>query len=156
MPMSNGMNFQAVPLSELAKGNTADKTGHEKPVVLVVDDEPVIADTLAAILSTSGFVAMAAHSGEKALEIARVVPPNLLLTDVVMPNMNGINLAIAIQDTIQDCAVLLFSGQAATADLLAEAHRMGRNFTVLQKPLHPKELLARISESLDVPAQSAA
>jgi CheY-like chemotaxis protein len=152
--MANGMNFQAVPLSELAKRYATDEGGPVKPVVLVVDDEPAIADRLAAILSRSGLVAMAAHSGEEALEMAWVVPPNLLLTDVVMPDIHGVDLAIAIQDSIPDCAVLLFSGHAATADVLRQAYAAGRSFTVLQKPLHPKELLARITEALAAPVGS--
>lgn len=151
--MSNEMNFEQVRLIELA--NNKVEAGPGAPVVLVVDDEKVIADTLVAILSQRGFVAMAAYSGKEALEIARVVPPNLLLTDVVMPGMNGVELAIAIKNTIPDCAVLLFSGQAATADRLRQAHAMGRNFTVLEKPVHPTELLARISESLEMQMESA-
>jgi CheY-like chemotaxis protein len=65
-----------------------------------------------------------------------------------MPGMSGIDLAIAIRQAVPDCKVLLFSGQAATADLLADAREAGHNFTTLEKPIHPKDLLAYISESL--------
>src|ERR1700741_1309162 len=117
--MSSEMNFQTVPLAELASRGITAQTNQPEPVVLVVDDEDVIADTLVAILTQNHISAMAAYNGKSALEIARIVPPDLLLTDVVMPGMSGIDLAIAIRQSIPDCKVMLFSGQAATVDLLA-------------------------------------
>jgi CheY-like chemotaxis protein len=146
--MPSKMNFQTVPLIELASKGLTAQTDPQKPVVLVVDDEAVIADTLVAILSQNRIAAMAAYDGKSALEIARVVPPDLLLSDVVMPDMSGIDLAIAIRQAIPDCKVLLFSGQAATVDLLGSAHDAGHDFTALEKPIHPKDLLAHISEAL--------
>jgi DNA-binding response OmpR family regulator len=150
--MSKQMNFQTVPLAELVAKGVTDRTDPPRPIVLVVDDERVIADTLAAILGRSGFAAVAAYQGLSALEIALANHPDLLLTDVAMPGMNGIDLAIAVRTAVPECRVLLFSGQVTTADLLAQAHEAGRDFTTLQKPLHPTELLARISETLEIPA----
>jgi DNA-binding NtrC family response regulator len=67
--------------------------------------------------------------------------------------MSGIDLATAVLQIVPQCKVLLFSGQAATKDLLAEAREGGRDFSIIAKPIHPEELLARISESLQaVPA----
>ncbi|MGC1300697.1 MAG: response regulator [Alloacidobacterium sp.] len=146
--MSSEMNFQTVPLTELASKGLTAQTDQPKPVVLVVDDETVIADTLVAILSQNRISAMTAYNGKSALEIARIVPPDLLLSDVVMPDMSGIDLAIAIRQAIPDCKVLLFSGQAATVDLLSSARDAGHDFTALEKPIHPTDLLARISEAL--------
>jgi DNA-binding response OmpR family regulator len=142
------MNFETVPLAELASKGIIPPTNPYKPVVLIVDDEQIIADTLAAILRRSGFTAMATYQGSTALEIARNSPPDLLLTDVAMPGMSGIDLAIAIRQSFLHCKVLLFSGQASTTDLLTNARDAGHDFVCLQKPLHPKELLARISEAL--------
>lgn len=116
-----------------------------QPAILVVDDERVIADTLAAILQYQGFAARAAYNGESALDLARENPPALLITDVVMPGMTGVELAIALKRAAPRCAILLFSGQAATADLLAEARDAGHHFTVLSKPVHPTELIAKVS-----------
>lgn len=151
--MSKKTNFEMVPLDELcAKGLTPDDK-EPKSIVLVVDDEVVIADTLSVILKRNGITAMTAYGGLAALAIARVIPPDLLLTDVVMPDMSGIDLAAAVLQIVPGCRVLLFSGQAATQDLLAEAREGGRDFSVIAKPIHPKELLARISECLQsVPA----
>jgi DNA-binding response OmpR family regulator len=63
---------------------------------------------------------------------------------VVMPGMSGIDLAVEIKDRFPACRVLLFSGQAATSDLLATARGRGHDFDVLPKPVHPKDLLARL------------
>jgi DNA-binding NtrC family response regulator len=77
-----------------------------------------------------------------------LTPPELLITDVVLPGMSGIELAITIRRIYPDCKTLLFSGQASTTDLLASATRDGHHFTLLNKPLHPTELLACISHTL--------
>jgi DNA-binding NtrC family response regulator len=135
-----------VPLAEVPSPNPTEKN---RPVVLIVDDERVIADTLAVILSKNGFAAMTAYDGKSALEIAGVIPPELLLSDVVMPEMTGIELAIAVVQNVPDCKVLLFSGQAATVDLLAQAHAAGRDFTTLKKPVHPTDLLACITDCME-------
>ena len=117
-----------------------------RPFILVVDDEKRIADTLVLILDSEGYVAEAAYEGSTALEICRSKVPDLVLSDVVMPEMNGIELAITIRHQFRDCHILLFSGQADTMELLADAKRRGYNFELLAKPLHPEELVARIRE----------
>ena len=99
-----------------------------KPKVLVADDERVIADTLAIILNQSGFEATAVYSGEKAVEAARTLRPDMLISDVIMTDMNGIDAAITIQTILPNCKILLFSGQAATADLLDRALGQGHEF----------------------------
>jgi CheY-like chemotaxis protein len=115
-----------------------------KPKVLVADDERVIADTLTIILNQNGFDAQAVYSGEKAVEVARTLQPNMLICDVIMQDMNGIDAAIHIREMLPHCKILLFSGQAATADLLERARTQGHNFEILAKPVHPQDLLARL------------
>jgi DNA-binding response OmpR family regulator len=117
-------------------------------VVLVVDDESVITDTLAEILNRSGYTAIPAYDAEEALETALMMPPELLLTDVMLPGMSGIELAVKVKRIFPDCKILLFSGQAATSDLLAVASRDGHRFDLLTKPLHPKDLLMHVSAGL--------
>jgi DNA-binding NtrC family response regulator len=114
--------------------------------VYVVDDEPVIATTLAAILNASGFRATAFTSAEDAIKAAKSEGPSLLISDVVMPGMNGVDLAIRVKSKCPKCKVLLFSGQAATADLLDAARPLGYDFELLNKPIHPKDLLAAIKK----------
>jgi DNA-binding response OmpR family regulator len=119
-------------------------TNQAKPKVLVADDERVIADTLAIILNQSGFEATAVYSGEKAVETARVFQPDMVISDVIMTDMNGIDAAIKIRILLPSCKILLFSGQAATADLLDRARVQGHEFEILAKPVHPQDLLARL------------
>jgi DNA-binding response OmpR family regulator len=142
------LNFQTVPLADLPLKGATQPGASRRPVVLIVDDEAVIADTRAMILELSGVSAMVAYDGKSALEIARTAPPDLLLTDVAMPGMNGMDLAIAIRKIFPNCGILLFSGQASSADLLNAAREAGQEFTILTKPLHPTELLARIADAL--------
>ena len=115
-----------------------------KPKVVVADDERVIADTLAMILNQSGFEARAVYSGEKALELAPTLEPDMLISDVIMAALNGIDAAIQIRALLPRIKVLLFSGQAATADLLEKARAQGYEFEILAKPVHPQDLLNKL------------
>jgi CheY-like chemotaxis protein len=116
----------------------------KKPRVLVVDDEQVIADTLAKILDLNGYDASAVYTGTAAVESARSLKPDLVISDVIMPDMNGIEAAISIRGFLPSCKILLFSGQAATADLLENARAQGHEFEILAKPVHPSDLLAKL------------
>lgn len=114
-------------------------------VVFVVDDERLIAQTLGMILTQSGFTATAFEDPYRALEAAASGPaPDLLISDVVMPGMSGIDLGVQFRRDYPTCKVLLFSGQAATADMLATAKLQGHEFEVLAKPVHPSDLLAKL------------
>jgi DNA-binding NtrC family response regulator len=115
--------------------------------VFVVDDEFVIASTLGLILRHKGFDAISFHTPLDALQAASSQAPDLLISDVVMPQLSGIELAIRLQEQCPNCKVLLFSGQAATAGLLETARANGHNFEILAKPVHPTDLLRKIAES---------
>ncbi|HTY85339.1 MAG TPA: response regulator [Silvibacterium sp.] len=109
--------------------------------LLVVDDERTIADTLVQIFSANGYEAHAAYSAEQAAEIVAGWVPDLIIIDVILPQMNGIDLAVLLQEQFPNCRVLLFSGQTATADLLADAEMKGHKFEILAKPVHPNDML---------------
>jgi DNA-binding response OmpR family regulator len=126
----------------------ANESKKYRPVVLVVDDESAIADTLSEILKLSGYAAISAYDGEEALETALLMPPELLVTDVTLPGMSGIELAIQMRRIYPDCSALLFSGHSATSDLVTSAALEGHEFTLLSKPIHPTDLLCRVAESL--------
>jgi CheY-like chemotaxis protein len=115
-----------------------------RPKVLVVDDERVIADTLAMILNQSGFQAQPIYSGEGAVELASTFEPDMLISDVIMADLNGIDAAIRIRELLPKIKILLFSGQAATADLLDNARKQGYEFEILAKPVHPQDLLNKL------------
>jgi DNA-binding response OmpR family regulator len=114
--------------------------------IFVVDDEKAIAETLAIILGKSGFVATSFTDPLEALEKALVRSPGLLLSDVVMPALSGVDLAVQIKEKCPNCKILLFSGQAETTDLLTAARMQGHDFPLVAKPIHPADLIIRIRE----------
>ena len=68
----------------------------------------------------------------------------MLISDVIMTGMTGIEAAIKTREKMPRCKILLFSGQAATADLLERARAQGHEFEILAKPVHPTDLLAKL------------
>lgn len=117
--------------------------------ILVVDDQRPIADTLCEILCAVGYDCSAVYSGKEALERVQEWKPALLITDVIMPDVNGIDLLKRVEDVDPGCAVLLCSGNAATQDLLLTAQMEGKTFRVLAKPVPPRELLETVTQMLD-------
>jgi len=113
--------------------------------ILVVDDERRIADTLAAIFQQAGYAARVAYNGEEALSCIAETEPSLVVSDVVKPGINGIELAKTIQTSHPKCQVLLFSGNADTQDLLNTAKQQGHVFEVLAKPVPPPLMLAKVA-----------
>ncbi len=145
-PIMLNIEIEVVPMSEVPEEIELN-ANEAAPLVLIVDDEPLLADTLAAVLASSGLSVVKAYNGNSALEIALEREPDLLLSDVMMPGMNGIQLAMAVAMELPRCEVLLFSGHASKRDL-ADAHAAGFNFRLMAKPMHPVELLQRVFECL--------
>jgi DNA-binding NtrC family response regulator len=132
------------PCLKLKESESSRQIFASRPTALVVDDEHVIAETLAQILEMSGFRAIPLFSGESALEQVSVRCPDMVITDVVMPTLNGIDMAKQLLKLCPTTRVILISGQAATAEMISAARAEGFNFELLAKPLHPDELLAAI------------
>ena len=116
------------------------------PRILVVDDEALIADTIVQILNRNGFIAEAAYSGKEAIELARRYCPELVLSDVLMPQVDGVEAAIQIRQHCPDTRIVLFSGQAATVEILARARERGHTFELLPKPIHPTQLIKHLRQ----------
>ncbi|HEY6938979.1 MAG TPA: response regulator [Terriglobales bacterium] len=114
--------------------------------ILIVDDERRIADTSALILQAQGYQTAVAYDAENGIARCHEFLPHLILTDVVMPGMSGIEMAVALRREFPGCAILLISGQAATADMLEMARRQGHTFELLAKPVHPTVLLKRVAQ----------
>jgi DNA-binding response OmpR family regulator len=125
-------------MAELSKGAASKRR------VVVVDDEHVIASTLALILNNAGFEAKPAFCGEEAVSLIENFPPDVLIADVIMPGMSGIDVAILVRNSLPECRILLFSGQAATSDMLELSKTQGHEFEILAKPVHPTGLLERL------------
>lgn len=113
-------------------------------VVFVVDDEAAIAQTLAIILKKAGFQAYAFDDPEKAIAARAEKVPDFLVTDFMMPGMDGIELAIDFKRAHPECKVLLISGQADVADLLAKAKDEEHDIEVMSKPVYPVDVIARL------------
>jgi CheY-like chemotaxis protein len=113
--------------------------------VLVVDDEKFVADTLALILQGDGHEAFAVYDGNAALRKSESFIPDCVISDVIMPGMNGIELCSAIEKKYPKCQLLLFSGQASTSELVEKARAEGHTWELLAKPIDPEELLAKVT-----------
>jgi len=122
--------------------------------VLVIDDEKNLADTLVWILERAGFEATSAYDGESALQRLDTCQPDVVIADVIMPGINGIEVGTRIQAPFPKCHILLFSGQTATNELLGEAREHGLTWELLAKPMDPDELLAKVT-SLAQKSESA-
>ena len=116
--------------------------------VFVVDDEPVIGFTLATILESAGYTARSFTDPLDALRAAETSCPDYLISDVLMPSLNGIDLGMQFKAIYPGVKVLLFSGAQYPARQWEKATGKFNEFEVLAKPVHPRDLLAAI-EALD-------
>ena len=124
--------------------------------IFVVDDEAVISSTLTTILQMQGYQARSFTLPVAALLAAEIDSPDVLITDVLMPGMSGIDLADKIKKLCPTCKVLLFSGQATIGELIDKARSNGHAFDVLSKPVHPTVLLSKLREVINgTPSQPA-
>ena len=115
--------------------------------VFLVDDEVQITQSLALILSREGFRVSSFNNPLEALESMKTTSPDLLISDVMMPQLSGVELAIRTSEYRPQCKILLFT--ASTADLLKNARAKGHNFRLMRKPVHPTELLQEIDSIRD-------
>ena len=121
-----------------------DNPFESHPRIFVVDDEPEIAKMLAVILQMNLFDAVPYTDPREALEAARVEAPEYVITDIVMPGMNGVELAIHLRQAAPACKVLLFTGQVGSSELIRDAEAAGNRFVLVQKPIHPTKLVEAI------------
>jgi len=142
-------HFPTVPL-ETAIQTARVETEPPPPLVLVVDDEVLIVETLSAILNSHGLATMPALDGSAALELAQLAPPDVLIADAAMLGMDGFELALGVSRIAPNCDVILMSGEPSTCDLAAEYRARGCDFVLLIKPVHPQDLLACVFELLSL------
>lgn len=118
-----------------------------RPRVLVVDDEPLLRTTVCRVLRREGFAVEEAASGDEALALAVRAPFALVVSDIEMPGMTGVELLAALTDCGSDLPVLLMSGHGLEQVRAAQRlHRQVRG--VLAKPFTPTELLAAVRHAL--------
>jgi DNA-binding NtrC family response regulator len=116
--------------------------------ILIVEDEKVIADTLGQILASHSYEIRVVYSAEDAISLISTWHPNVAILDVMLPKMNGIELALILKEYPPGCHVLLFSGQPSVESLVQKANSEGHEFEILAKPVHPTVMLDAISTLL--------
>jgi DNA-binding NtrC family response regulator len=114
--------------------------------VLIVDFWEVTANTLEIVFTQSGYVARATYSAEDALTIAEAWQPDILISDIIMRDMNGLDLAKRLTALYPNCRVILFSGQVVP-EIPMEARALG--FEFFDKPVNPAILLDKAASLLD-------
>lgn len=124
--------------------------------ILVVDDEPAIAESLSAVFTHSGYTVRTALSAEEAIETVASWEPDLAILDVMLPRMNGLELAVVLRDNHPRCRLVLFSGNSNTPALAEEAAKKGNFFEILSKPVHPLFMLDYVASLFSEPATGTA
>lgn len=119
--------------------------------ILVVDDERTIADLLVLILKGYGWDARSAYGGKAAVAIAPDFAPDVVLSDVAMPDLDGIEACAQIRQSVPHCKVVLFSGQATTKNLLDRARTNGIAAEILAKPIDPQLLVKHLDDLFTAP-----
>lgn len=112
--------------------------------IFIVDDEPTIANTTAQILQLAGFDCVPFIDPLDLINHCAMTPPSLVISDIIMPQMSGFDLAILLRSTQPQCKMILFTRQAGVDDLRAYALDLGHDIEVLSKPLHPAKLIEAV------------
>jgi DNA-binding response OmpR family regulator len=141
-------HFPTVPLDVIAQNRHFPGQDRTRPVAMVVDDDPVISGTLAAILNGSGLAVITASDGRQALETAQVIPPEILISDLRLPDIDGFNLALQLTRAVSDCAVILLCGPEQDFEFIGRLESLGIPICILAKPVHPADLLRGVLDLL--------
>ena len=113
--------------------------------VLVVDDEQLIAESLVTIFRQNGFAADCAYSGYGAIEMAKELEPDVIISDVLMPGINGIDVALTLSRRLPKARFVMLSGHAGFQENLVPRAR-GLSFLYLEKPIPPKFLIGYLED----------
>ena len=123
------------------RGNQRTEAGRR---ILVVDDDRNVADSVAFMLSHEGYKATARYSASEAIELSRSIKPDVVISDIVMPGIDGIDMAVAIRSFLPSCKILLFSGEVLTHHMRERLDTQAAGFAFFEKPIHPADLLAKL------------
>jgi CheY-like chemotaxis protein len=114
--------------------------------VLVVDDDPVIQKLLKVNFEMEGYTVLSAADGAEGLDQARAGAPDVIILDIMMPRMNGLEVLTVLKgdDDLRDIPVILLSAKAQAGDVQAGLDKGADAYVT--KPFDPLELLDRVSE----------
>src|SRR6058998_514153 len=118
------------------------------PHILVVDDNPVNVDILRTRLAVHGYEILTAADGEEALVVARAKQPDLILLDVMMPKMDGIQVCreLRADSSLPFMPIILVTAKTDSKDVVAGLEAGGDEY--LTKPIDQMALLARVKSVL--------
>jgi CheY-like chemotaxis protein len=121
-----------------------------KAVLMILDDDAAVRHTWTIIFRQQGYEVIPVEHGEAAIDAARNQAPDLLLADIRLPDMTGIEAARQVKEIAPGCHILLISGDGEASEALEEARLQGTSFEVLPKPISPPDLIQRIADRLKI------
>jgi CheY-like chemotaxis protein/anti-sigma regulatory factor (Ser/Thr protein kinase) len=131
----------------------SDVSGGGKPRILVVDDQQALRTLLSRLLEREGFDPIQAEDGEQAIELFKSQSPLLVVSDIMMPRMDGLTLLTEIKRIDRNATVILMTGQG-NEDVLLKALRGGAtNF--FKKPFNVRELIDEIRKVVEFRLEAA-
>jgi DNA-binding response OmpR family regulator len=121
--------------------------------ILVIDDDPAIRVTIEQILHSAGHAVISAADGREGVEIFRANPADVVITDLYMPNQEGLETIRELRTRFPKVVILAMSGRPTAGTMLSIAQKLGA-VGVLHKPFVPQELLAVVTKALSGQSES--
>jgi DNA-binding response OmpR family regulator len=115
--------------------------------ILLIEDDPNLRGLLEQVLAGAGYDVRTAADGKQGANLCRATPPDLVITDIYMPNRDGLEVIMDLRQSCPQTRVIAISGQVTTKNMLSAASTLGAVRT-LAKPFQPQELLAAVEEVL--------
>ncbi len=109
--------------------------------ILICDDDPIVHESLEIYLKSEGFVCISAYDGEEALKIIKTAPPSLVVLDVMMPKLNGLNVCKEVRKA-SDVPIIMLTAKGEEIDKILGLELGADDYIV--KPFSPREVVARI------------
>ena len=153
--MFTQLSYEVVGMEEVPLLDMRESRDEPRPMVLLVHADRTVAESLATILTMAGFAVLTAYDGISALEISKVIPPELLISDGAIGEISGVELAKQIARATPECRIVLFMSLETSAEMMV-ASEGGLEFATLYKPVHPTELLKRMLTCVRWPEGMAA
>ena len=119
----------------------------DKKVILIVEDDPTVGESLRLLLKKKGHEILLALNGKEALQLFRHKTVDLVITDVVMPKMDGIELLEAVKGLRPETEVIVISAQG-TIEKAVQAMKLGA-FDFIEKPINPRMISLLVERALE-------